>query len=373
MKEEQINRIKSLLTKNLLSELDEIEKRELNSWREFSEENEELYNRLQNREYIKSRYKDYNRISSKKRAFFFSPMLRRIAAVLVISLIVALSAYQIIIEINEQKTIDRNMHFEDITLIVDGSRIISLNSIEDSTDIENVCVKIDRNTIKYYPQKSKRVAVHRIVVPEIRLFKIILPDESVVWLNSKSSLSYSTNFKGSSRIVNLDGEGFFDIAKDSSRPFSVITDGAKVSVTGTQFNVKAYSEDNKIAATLVEGRINIGYLNSMGEKEGYDMKIGEQSLYNKKAGGLEVTDVNTAIYTSWKEGVYFFDKQRLEDIMRDLARWYGLEVIFKESSVKERVLSGKLSREESPEELLNTFARMVPGHIKIDGRTVTIY
>ena len=111
----------------------------------------------------------------------------------------------------------------------------------------------------------------------------------------------------------------------------------------------------------------------MGEKEGYEMKKGEQSRYNKEAGGLEVSNVNTAIYTSWKEGVYFFDKQRLEDIMRDLGRWYGLEVIFKESSVKERVLSGKLSREESPEELLNTFARMVPGHIKIDGRTVTIY
>lgn len=373
MKEEQINRIKSLLTKSILSELDDIEQRELNSWRELSKENEELFKRLQNREYIKSRYRDYKRIPSKKRVYFFSPTIMRIAAVLVIGIVVAFSAYQIMTEIEEQRKNDRNIQFEDVTLIVDGSRSINFSSLEDNAEIENVCVKIDHNTIRYYPQKSKRVSDHRIVVPEVRLFKIILPDESVVWLNSKSSLSFSTDFKGSSRIVNLDGEGFFDITKDSSRPFSVIVDGAKVCVTGTQFNVKAYGEDNKIAATLVEGKINIGFVNSMGEKEGYEMKKGEQSRYNKEAGGLEVSNVNTAIYTSWKEGVYFFDKQRLEDIMRDLGRWYGLEVIFKESSVKERVLSGKLSREESPEELLNTFARMVPGHIKIDGRTVTIY
>ena len=272
MKEEQIDRIKSLLTKNLLSELDDSERSELNAWRESSPENEKLYNRLQNREYIKGRYKDYKRLSASRPGFRFTPSLKRIAAVLLFGIILGLSAYQLINEIKEQKSVTRNVNTEDVLLIVDGKKTINLNTVDINTQIENSCVKIDKNTIKYYPGGSRKVSEHRIIVPQIRMFKIILSDESVVWLNSKSTLSYVNDFKSSSRIVTLDGEGFFEVSKDSSRPFRVKTDGVNVNVTGTKFNVKAYDEDQNVAATLVEGKINIGFINNSGNQEGYNQE-----------------------------------------------------------------------------------------------------
>ena len=373
MNEEQTERIKSLLTKSLLSELHESERSELDSWRELSDQNEAFYKRLHDREYLKSRYKDYKKVTSEKPRLLFNPIFRRVAAILIAGLVIAIFAYQLIIEIKEQRLLEGDTQFEDVTLIVDGSRRINLNSVENNADVERMFVKIDENTIKYYPQNNKKAAEHRIVVPVIKLFRIILPDESVVWLNSKSSLAYCTDFKSTSRRVALEGEGFFDISKDSARPFTVHTDGMIVNVTGTQFNVKAYKENANVEATLVEGKINIGFINREGKSDEYNLKQGEQSVYNKDERGIEVNNVNTAMYTSWKEGVYFFDRKRLEDIMKDLGIWYGLEVIYLNNSVKDRVLSGKLSREDTPEELLATFARMVPGHIKINGRTVTIY
>lgn len=372
MNEEQTGRVKSLLTRSLLSELNQSERAELDAWREYSPHNEKLYKRLHNRDYLKSRYKDFKKVTSEKPRLLFNPLIRRVAAILVAGLFIAISVHQLMIEIKDKGLLEGDTSYDDVTLIVDGTRRVNLSTVENNTDIERVCVKIDENTIKYYPQKNK-VAEHRIVVPVIKLFRIILPDESVVWLNSKSSLTYSTDFKSTSRRVNLEGEGFFDISKDSARPFTVHTDGLIVNVKGTQFNIKAYKEDAYVAATLVKGKVNVGFINREGKSDEYDLREGEQSVYNKEVMGMEVNSVNTVMYTSWKEGIYFFDKKRLEDIMKDLELWYGLEVIYMNNSVKDRVLSGKLSREDTPEELLATFAKMVPGCIKINGRTVSIY
>jgi len=382
MNEEQFDRIKSLLTKHLLSQLNEQEAGELNKWRESSVQNEDLYNRLASKEYINKRYNDFKEVKlhSKSsntglfiRSIFRNPLLRRIASIVIIGLITTLSVYEIVSEMRENQSPGKQDKLMAVTLIIDGAKTINLNTLAVNSDIENLCTKIDKNTLRYYPQGKESLSIHEINIPEVKLFKVILPDGSVVWLNSKSTLSYPTSFKADSRTVSLDGEGYFDITKDKSRPFRVNVNGMSINVTGTQFNVKAYKEDANVSATLVEGKISIGYKNKNGGEQEYKLKQGEQSVLDKENGNIDVKEVNTSIYTSWKEGIYFFDKQRLEDIMKDLERWYGLEVIFKDNNARNKVLSGKLNREETPEELLNTFAKMMPGHIKIDEKTVTIY
>ena len=382
MNEEQFDRIKSLLTKHLLSQLNEQEADELNKWRESSVQNDELYNRLASKEYINKRYNDFKEVklhskSSNTGKFIWSifrnPVLRKVAAIIIIGLVTILSVYEIVTEIREKQSLNMPDKLMAVTLRIDGTKTIDLNSMAVNTDIENLCTKIDKKTLMYYRQGKESFSIHEISIPEVKLFKVILPDGSVVWLNSKSTLSYPTSFKADSRTVSLDGEGYFDITKDKSRPFRVNVNGMSINVTGTQFNVKAYKEDVNVSATLVEGKISIGYKNKTGGEQEYKLKQGEQSVLDKENGNIDVKEVNTSIYTSWKEGIYFFDKQRLEDIMKDLERWYGLEVIFKDNNAKNRVLSGKLNREETPEELLNTFAKMMPGHIKIEGKTVTIY
>ncbi|MPN08040.1 hypothetical protein SDC9_155316 [bioreactor metagenome] len=103
------------------------------------------------------------------------------------------------------------------------------------------------------------------------------------------------------------------------------------------------------------------------------MRQGEQSNFNINDMKLEVKEVNTSLYTSWLEGLYFFDSQRLEDIMADLERWYGVKVIFKDDTIRGKILSGKLCREDSAEKMLESFEKLMPGHFKRDGKTVTVY
>lgn len=382
MKEEQFDRIKSLLTKNLLSQLDEHEEAELKSWREASSENEDLYNKLKDKDYIRSRYKDYKKIVTPKESpkrlrtgfpFIKSTAFWRVAALWVLGLVTAFSIIQIVKEVKDQRTLKTIDYSNGVTLLIDGSKAISLNSVSNNSVIGDVCVKVDNNTLKYFPKKGSSKSIHQIIVPEVLLFKVILPDESVVWLNSKSTLTLPSDFKSDTRQVKLDGEGFFDVSKDAKRPFSVCVDGMTINVLGTQFNVKAYKEDSDVATTLVEGKIKVGYKGTNGKDEKFYLNRGEQSLFDKSSADVKIEDVNTDIYTSWREGFYFFDKQRLEDIMKNLGRWYGLEVLFLDESAKDIEMSGKLNRGESPEELLNTFALMMPGRIKVKGKTVTIH
>ena len=379
MNEEQFDRIKSLLTRHLFSQLNEQEEYELNKWRKSSAQNQELYNRLSSKEYINKRYKDFTEVQlrSKPKTYlntiFRHKAYRRVAAI-IIGVAVLFSLYQIVSDIKEKESYsDKPDKLMAVTLRIDHTKTINLSSFPVNADIENLCTRIDKNTLKYYPQNTVNISMNEIITPEVQLFKVILSDGSVVWLNSKSTLTYPSRFNADSRSVSLDGEGYFDIAKDKTRPFKVNVNGMSISVTGTQFNVKAYKEDSNVSATLVEGKISIGYKNNSGEEKEYKLKQGQQSMLDKKSGAIDVKEVNTSIYTSWKEGIYFFDKQRLEDIMKDLSRWYGLEVVFKDNNAKNRVLSGKLNREETPEELLNSFAKLMPGHIKIEGKTVTIY
>lgn len=390
MNEKEFDRIKSLLTKYLLSELSEQEELELIKWRESSVQNEELYKRLSSKSYINKRYRDFKevRFNIKShntgsglfndswifiKSVFSNKGLRRAAAIIILGLVTIMSVYEINTLIRERESIKNPENYITVTLRIDGEKTIDLTSRAVNSDIENLCTMVDNNTLMYYPDSKEKLSYHEIIVPEVKLFKVILQDGSVVWLNSKSTLTYPAKFKADSRRVTLDGEGYFDIRKDKSRPFVVNVTGMSINVTGTQFNVKAYKEDDNVSATLVDGKISIGYKNESGSEQEYKLKQGEQSVLDKESGNIDVKEVNTSIYTSWKDGIYFFDKQRLESIMNDLGRWYGLEVIFMDDNAKNRVLSGKLNREETPEELLNTFAKLLPGHMKIEGKTVTIY
>jgi len=389
MNEEQFDRIKSLLTRNLFSDLNEQETEELNNWRSSSKENEELFNRLTNKKYLNYRYKEFNEvilnqqnIHSRRQFFLFrNRWTRRIAAALIIGA-ASFSLYQIVSDIRERsESSDRlSMNADNrssVTLTVDGTTTIDLGNIQGNTAIGALGATLDNHALKYNlvdeSDSDQKTSKHEIYVPEIEMFKVILPDGTEVWLNSKSRLSYPSRFEETSREVVLEGEGLFKVSKDASRPFYVMANGMRVRVTGTLFNVKAYKDDNHVAATLVEGKISVGYKDPSGDEVEYKMCPGQQSKLDRKNREIEVREVNTSIYTSWKDGVYFFDAQRLEDIMKDLGRWYGFDVVFVDDAIKNRILSGKLYREDTAGKMLESFATLMPGHIRTEGRTVTIY
>lgn len=154
--------------------------------------------------------------------------------------------------------------------------------------------------------------------------RIILPDGSEVWLNSGSSISYPKRFIGKQRNVQLTGEAYFKVTSDKSNRFDVVTSsGLMVSAYGTEFNVKAYEDEDKIEATLAKGHVEVS---EIGQPASRTLRPGEQVVYYKNTNRMEVDKVNLAVETSWKDGKMIFRRAGMNEIARRLARHFNVEV-----------------------------------------------
>ena len=171
--------------------------------------------------------------------------------------------------------------------------------------------------------------------------KVTLPDGTVVWLNSESKLEYSAQFGLSAvRDVKLQGEAYFDVTRDTIQPFRVITDGITVKVLGTSFNVEAY-EGEDVVTTLVEGKVQLN--NQEGIKL-TDLQPGQQAIFSSTNKSMELHEVDTEFYASWKDGYIIFNNIRLEDIAAKLERFYNVDIVFRNDRVKNLRINGRALR-----------------------------
>lgn len=166
-------------------------------------------------------------------------------------------------------------------------------------------------------------------------YTLALSDGSLVYLNAETSVKYPVVFGGSERMVELDGEAYFEVAKDASRPFIVRMNGVDVKVTGTSFNARAYRNEGKVVTTLIEGRVEVN---------GKTIIPGEQARYEVGNGDLEVAKVDVEHFIAWKEGYFVFRNERLEDVMRTLARWYKVEYYFIDEASKDVRIGARFGR-----------------------------
>lgn len=194
-------------------------------------------------------------------------------------------------------------------------------------------------------------------------YQVRLPDGSLVWLNAASSLTYSaTLIESGVRRVKLDGEGYFEIAKDKSHPFIVATEKQEIKVLGTHFNVNSYNDELETKTSLLEGSVKIN--------EASEIKPGEQAITNSsKKTRIAVADVDNAI--AWKNGKFIFEEENIESIMRKLSRWYNVEVIY-QGDFSNKTFDGSISRSDNISKILEkiTFTQAV--HFKIEGRRIYI-
>ena len=166
-------------------------------------------------------------------------------------------------------------------------------------------------------------------------YTLALSDGSLVYLNAETSVKYPVVFAENERMVELDGEAYFEVAKDASRPFIVRMNGVDVKVTGTSFNARAYRNEGKVVTTLIEGRVEVN---------GKAIVPGEQARYEVGDGDLEVAKVNVEHFVAWKEGYFVFRNERLEDVMRTLARWYKVEYHFMDEASKDVRIGARFGR-----------------------------
>ena len=206
-----------------------------------------------------------------------------------------------------------------------------------------------------------------IIAPMGQKSKVVLPDSSVVWLNSGSSLKYYGNFNVSDREVVLNGEAYFEVHKNKSKKFRVKTGILNVDVYGTAFNLKNYDDDDFQEITVAEGRVGIA-VNSAEIKQ---MVAGDKALLNKTTNKITFTKDNPQIISAWKNNELIFDNTPLEDVVKYLERWYGVNITI-DSAMKGKHSYTFNVKTESFREMLEMMKVMTPLIYEINGKEVKI-
>jgi hypothetical protein len=202
-------------------------------------------------------------------------------------------------------------------------------------------------------------------------YHITLADGTRVWLNAASSLKYPASFTGNERKVELTGEAYFEVVHNSKSPFRVVTNGQTVEDIGTYFNINAYSDEQFIKTTLVEGAVKVfasGHSTAL--EHSVMLKPGQQSSLNGRQIAVKEVDIDNVI--AWKNGQFDFNNDNLGSIMRKVSRWYDVEVVFESENLKDKALSGIVTRFANVSELLHILERTGEVKFKIEGRKITI-
>ena len=209
-------------------------------------------------------------------------------------------------------------------------------------------------------------AKNTITTPRGGQYKATLPDGTVAWLNAESSLTYPVQFKGKERVVFLSGEVYFEVEKNKQKPFIVRANTATVSVLGTHFNISAYPEEPAIKTTLLEGSVRLASNNATAL-----LVPGEQGTVGLTNGKISKKQVNTDQVVGWKNGYFIFRDDNIHDIMKQISRWYDVEVEYR-GNMEHKNFGGIYSKTKDINELLKGLELTGIIHFKIEGRRIIV-
>jgi ferric-dicitrate binding protein FerR (iron transport regulator) len=232
---------------------------------------------------------------------------------------------------------------------------------------ENVEIKKVGNGQVQYAIKgdlqSRQPQYNTISTPRGGEYSIILPDGTKVWLNAQSSLTYPVYFSGKERVVKIQGEAYFEVAKNKAMPFKVLSDAVEVKVLGTHFNVMAYPDELSVQTTLLEGSVSIN--NRL-------LKPGQQAQTVKANSLTSIGNVNTDDVIAWKNGRFSFRNEDIQSIMKKISRWYDVDVEFKDKNILNKNFGGSFSRFDNVSEMLHVMELTGVIHFKIEGRRIVV-
>lgn len=208
-------------------------------------------------------------------------------------------------------------------------------------------IKLSNGQLAYNAGDEHTAPVfNTISTPNGGQYQIELPDGSKAWLNAASSLRFPSYFAGDERMVELEGEGYFEVAANAAKPFRVKIREGVIEVLGTSFNVNAYTDESTARTTLLQGAVKVHK-----GTEAMVLKPGQQAVMVNKGGMTKVLNADTELATAWKNGFFQFDGIGLPELMRQISRWYNLEVKF-EGTIPEREFAGKISRDVNLQDVL---------------------
>lgn len=258
------------------------------------------------------------------------------------------------------------------TLILADGRSIQLDEAQSGIIVgEGISYLDGRQVVVDIKGKMENGEFNSITTPKGGTYQVTLPDGTKVWLNAGTTLRYPSRFLEDERIVSLEGEAYFEVEKlkKEKTPFKVITNNQVVEVLGTEFNITAYSDERETKTTLVEGAVRLSPFE--GDKgTAINLKPGEQGITVGKQ--LTKTKVDINQYTAWKNGLFDFTDQSLEVVMRQLSRWYDIEVIYK-GEIPQMEFFGKIYRDKNLSEVLKLLKSAQINFRVEEGRKLLIY
>lgn len=228
-------------------------------------------------------------------------------------------------------------------------------------------VKKEGNTLVYDEKQptSGEEEYNRLITPRGGEYSVILSDGTKVWLNAESELKYPVRFSGTERKVYLKGEAYFAVAKQAGKTFVVCSDDTKIRVLGTEFNVRNY-DDQQMATTLVKGTVMV----AGGNGQECRLEPGQQAVVSK--GGIDVKEVEVMYYTAWKDGYFMYEEKSLDEIMRELSRWYDFSYFYQNSRLEKEKLTAKLRKFDSVDKIFEILSETGHFGFVTKGKTVTV-
>lgn len=385
-KEEEIQQICNLILRSMHSPLSEEEQQRLDSWKSRALRHEELYRKLVEQDFTEEEGSRYERvrnlddwstlqrkIQGRGKRFLFLRRLLPYAAIL----LAGVFAVYFLNDREGRESMPNVVVAGDPILPGQVQAILELRSGEqfvlgkgdslDMTRLDGMGIVAGDSSLVYVERDSLEVEDHVLRVPRGGEYVLVLSDGTRVWINSESVLRYPSHFVGRERRVRVEGEVYFQVAKNESRPFIVETSEMDVRVTGTAFNVMAYQDRGQVEATLVEGSVVV----SAG---GQSVKMipGVQAVFSKNDKRLTTRRVRTELYTSWKDGVFEFNDLSLREIAEYLGRWYDVEFQFGDERVAEIRFTGAVKKMKPITFILDVIKSTKAVDYRIDGKIVIV-
>lgn len=388
MEHQYSDRIVRLLQLYLLGDITEEERQELEDWCEEAPRNRKLFEQIcQEDLFSKERYV-YEKIHDTKAFSVFEKRVRKVssrsignwwkyAAVLLFPILVV-GAWKLMHETEQVSIVASSVApiqpgCSQAVLVLDDGRKVFLKEEEEGVISEDkeITVTGEKDRLVYTSSEGKNVdeiRFNELEVPRGGEYKVRLADGTLVYLNSATRMKYPVKFDEKERKVYLSGEAYFEVAKDPERPFFVEMEGVEVRVYGTSFNVNTHQEGN-IQTVLVKGSIGVKVLSSGMESM---IRPGQMAEFKQGNTKVDVKDVNVAVYTDWKDGIFRFENQRLEDILTVLSNWYDVDVFYQTASVKELHFSGYMERYKDVSVILEAITLSTGVTFSIQGKTIVV-
>lgn len=271
-----------------------------------------------------------------------------------------------------QKIASSKRQYSQVTLLLSNDSTILLNKPQEVliATQDSLTIVVDSSGQIHYNNinKTKKSQNNTLIIPRGCEYFITLSDGTKVWLGADSRFEYPITFENKKRLVKLDGEAYFDVAKDSLCPFIVYSDNFKMQVYGTKFNLNTYDK-TQVQLTLVSG--SVGFKANASAKETF-LQPGQLGEANTLTGKSYIKNVDIETYISWKDGYVIFKNESLESIMEKASRWYNVEVFFESNDLRHIKFYGNMEKYKNINEFLNYLEKVSNAHFKVNNQTIIV-